>query len=34
MNAGYRIEPTADKFTVFGPYDEALPSPFKTNRRN
>src|SRR5258706_14743577 len=22
MNAGYRIEPTADKFTVFGPYDE------------
>jgi hypothetical protein len=22
MNAGYRIEPTADKFTVFGPYNE------------
>jgi hypothetical protein len=22
MNAGYRIEPTADKFTVFGRYDE------------
>ncbi len=22
MNAGYRIEPTADKFTVFGTYDE------------
>jgi len=22
MNAGYRIEPTADKFTVFGPRDE------------
>jgi hypothetical protein len=22
MNAGYRIEPTADKFTVFGPHNE------------
>jgi hypothetical protein len=22
MNTGYRIEPTADKFTVFGRYDE------------
>ncbi len=22
MNAGYRIEPTNDKFTVFGPYNE------------
>ncbi len=22
MSARYRIEPTADKFTVFGPYDE------------
>jgi hypothetical protein len=22
MNAGYRIEPTADKFTVFGRHDE------------
>ena len=22
MNAGYRIVPTADKFTVFGPYNE------------
>ncbi len=22
MNPGYRIEPTADKFTVFGPYNE------------
>jgi hypothetical protein len=22
MNAGYRIEPSADKFAVFGPYDE------------
>jgi hypothetical protein len=22
MNPGYRIEPTADKLTVFGPYDE------------
>ena len=22
MNAGYRIEPTAGKFTVFGRYDE------------
>ena len=22
MNAGYRIEQTADKFTVFGSYDE------------
>jgi hypothetical protein len=22
MNAGYRIVPTADKFTVFGRYDE------------
>ncbi len=22
MNAGYRIEPTADKFTVFGPYNQ------------
>jgi hypothetical protein len=22
MNAGYRIEPTDDKFTVFGPYNE------------
>jgi hypothetical protein len=22
MNAGYRIEPTNDKFTVFGPYNQ------------
>jgi hypothetical protein len=22
MNPGYRIKPTADKFTVFGPHDE------------
>ena len=22
MNAGYRIQPTADKFIVFGPYNE------------
>lgn len=22
MNAGYRIEPTADKFIVFGPYNQ------------
>ena len=24
MNPGFRIEPTADKFTVFGPYNEDL----------
>ncbi len=24
MNPGFRIEPTADKFTVSGPYNEDL----------
>lgn len=28
MNAGYRIEETADKFTVFGPHDEDVAIHF------